>query len=61
MIQTEIYRTRMDGSVLIRTYSDAGFHIERDGRIYDEAIDPQDSGRVYTETGIPIETEEEAT
>ena len=46
----------------IRTYSDAGFMIhggmpEGD---YDEAIDPTELGRVYTETDIPIEGETEA-
>ena len=44
----------------IRTYSDAGFKILKDGtdEIYDEAIDPADSGRTYTETDEPIETSE---
>jgi hypothetical protein len=37
-----------------RTYSDNGFCVERDGVQYDEAIDPIDSGRTYTETDIPI-------
>lgn len=41
----------------IRTYSDRGMKIhggfpEAD---YDEAFDPIDSGRTYTETDIPIE------
>lgn len=49
MIQTEKLNDK-----LIRTYSDAGFKIKRDGVIYDEAVDPIDSGRVYTETDIPI-------
>lgn len=30
--------------------------IERDGVRYSEAVDPLDSGRVYTETEEPIET-----
>lgn len=34
----------------IKTYSDEGFYIERDGVKYSEAIDPIDSGRVYQET-----------
>jgi hypothetical protein len=59
MIQTEIFGTRRDGTVLIRTYSDTGCHITRDGEIYEEAIDPRDSGRSYTETDIPLITEEE--
>ena len=46
---------------LIRTYSDAGFLIhggspEGD---YAEAIDPVSLNRTYTETNIPIPTEDE--
>lgn len=44
-----------------RTYSDAGFYIERNGIRYAEAIDPLGSGREYTETSILIETEPETT
>lgn len=51
MIQTEYFRTRADGVVLNRTYSDTGHYIERDGVRYSEAIDPAELGRVYTETG----------
>lgn len=45
------------GNDYIRTYSDAGMMIhggspEDD---YDEAIDPADAGRTYTETDIPID------
>ena len=57
MIVTEFYRTREDGVRLVRTYSDAGKLIERDGVLYEEAIDPEDSGRVYVETLIPINVE----
>lgn len=39
------------------TYSDKGFCVVRDGVQYDEAIDPIDSGRTYTETDIPILTD----
>lgn len=66
MIIVEYYKTRKDGVVLNRTYSDAGMMIERDGVQYAEAIDPADSGRTYTETDVPIagtsmtETEEKA-
>ena len=66
MIIVEYYKTRKDGVVLNRTYSDAGMMIERDGVRYSEAIDPADSGRTYTETDVPIagtamsETEEKA-
>lgn len=55
MIITEYYKTRTDGIVLNRTYSDIGMMIERDGVQYSEAIDPAEIGRVYTETDIPIE------
>ena len=58
MIVTEIYKTRADGVVLNRTYSDAGYQIERDGVLYDEAIDPAQMNRIYTETTIPVESEE---
>lgn len=44
-----------------RTYSDEGYMIERDGVKYSEAIDPLNSGRVYTETTEKIEVEEELT
>lgn len=54
MIVTEYYRTRTDGVVLNRTYSDKGMMIERDGVRYSEAIDPAELGRVYTETDEPI-------
>lgn len=54
MIKTEIIGN------LVKTYSDIGMKIhggfpEGD---YDEAYDPIDSGRTYTETDIPIETDE---
>ena len=44
-----------------KTYSDAGFYIERNGVHYAEAIDPLGSGREYTETDVLIETEQETT
>ena len=57
MIKTEYYLTREDGVVLNRTYSDAGYYIERDGVRYSEAVDPADLGRTYTETDelIPVD------
>lgn len=58
MIKTEYFRTREDGVVLNRTYSDTGMMIEREGVLYSEAIDPADSGRTYTESTEPIEGEE---
>lgn len=60
MIVTEYYRTRSDGVVLNRTYSDAGLLIERDGVQYSEAIDPADMGREYTEVpGTAVDVLEE--
>ena len=43
------------------TYSDSGYMIERDGVRYSEAVDPLDSGRLYTETDeqIDVGTKEE--
>lgn len=55
MIIVEYYKTRKDGVVLNRTYSDSGYMIERDGVRYSEAVDPLDSGRIYTETDEPID------
>ncbi len=55
MIITEYYKTREDGVVLNRTYSDKGMMIERDGVRYEEAIDPAELNREYTETDEPIE------
>lgn len=57
MIVAEYYMTWKDGVVLYRTYSDKGMMIERDGVRLDDAIDPIDSGRTYTETDEPVESE----
>lgn len=54
MIITEFYKTREDGVVLNRTYSDRGMMIERDGERYDEAVDPAYLNRRYTETEEPV-------
>ena len=43
----------MAGRNYIKTYSDAGFYIERDGALYEEAIDIVE--HTYTETNILIE------
>ena len=60
MIITEFYRVREDGVNLYKTYSDQGMMIhggfpEGD---YSESIDPEDSGRTYTETDIPVPSDE---
>lgn len=57
-IVSEYYRTRSDGVVLNRTYSDKGMMIEREGVRYEEAIDPVELNRRYTETDEPVEIEE---
>lgn len=49
----------MNGNNLVKTYSTEGYRIERDGVEYDEAIDPVDSGRKYTETGNKIKVYED--
>ena len=59
MIKTET--VTIGEKQFIRTYSDRGMKIhggfpEAD---YDEAFDPIDSGRTYTETDIPIEGDPE--
>lgn len=59
MIITEYYRTREDGVVLNRTYSDSGFMIERDGVRYYDAVDPAELNRQYIETDEPIASEGE--
>lgn len=62
MIVTEYFKTRSDGVILNRTYSDAGMKIEREGVRYDEAIDPAELKRMYTETDEPVDgTGDEAT
>lgn len=58
MIKTETLTIR--GRQFIRTYSDAGMKIhggmpEDD---YDEAIDPAEFNRTYTETNIPVDSTE---
>ena len=55
MIKTEIIT--INGRQLQRTWSDAGFLIQRDAAQYSEAVDPIDSWRAYTETKVPMETE----
>lgn len=60
MIKTE--NMNINGKAFVKTYSDSGFMVERDGVRYSEAIDPAEFGRQYTETDEPIEgTTDEAT
>ena len=44
----------IDEREYIHNYSGIGNYIERDGICYEEAYDPPESGRVYTETDTPI-------
>lgn len=58
MIKTETLE--IDGKTFIHAYSDSGYKIhggspESD---YDEAIDPAELGRTYTETNTPVDASE---
>lgn len=53
MIRTE--NITINDHAFVRTYSDIGMKVERDGIRYSEAIDPATTGRTYTETDEPIE------
>ena len=44
----------INSKAYVRTWSDKGMMIERDGALYEEAIDPAELGREYTETAEPI-------
>ena len=39
----------VSGRDFVRTYSDAGRYVVRDGESYSEACDPAEFGRTYTE------------
>lgn len=58
MIKTEYMM--INGISFIRTYSDTGHRVERDGVTYDEAIDPADTGRTYTESAEMVGEDEES-
>ena len=54
---------KANGNIFIKTYSDSGMYIKRDGNKYIDALDPEDVAdeRIYTETEelIPsVNTEE---
>lgn len=53
MIVTE--NITINGKEYLHTFSDSGMHIERDGVMYSDAIDPIHSDRTYTETDVPTE------
>ena len=44
----------INGKEYIKTWSDGGMLIERDGVRYESAIDPAEMGRLYVETDEPI-------
>lgn len=50
MIRTEHFE--INGRDFIRTVSDSGRYVVRDGVSYSEACDPAEFGRVYTEGDI---------
>jgi hypothetical protein len=53
MIKTE--NLTIGGRAFVKTYSDEGYMVERDGVRYSEAIDPAEFGRQYIETDEKIE------
>jgi hypothetical protein len=57
MIVTE--ELKINDSFFLKTYSNEGFFIERDGVKYIDAVDPQFLGREYIETTEKIPAEEE--
>lgn len=60
MIVREYYKTRNDGVKLYKTYSDLGFRIVQNEtrKLYDEAIDVENSLYTYSETEDKILDEE---
>lgn len=57
MIRTETFY--IDDREFTRNYSDAGRYVVRDGVSYEEACDPAEFGRTYTEGEIiPIDDSE---
>ena len=56
-----VERLIIDGREFTRTYSNDNRYVVRDGISYDEAVDPAEYGRTYTEGEKKEESEEEAT
>lgn len=56
MIKTETMT--INGKEFVKTYSDQGYMVEREGARYSEAIDPAEFGRTYTETEETIEKDD---
>lgn len=63
MIITEYFKTREDGVILNRTYSDGGFYILQNetGIKYSEAVDVEGAPYTYSETDELIPVEDEVT
>lgn len=60
MIVTE--NLTINSKPFVKTYSDAGYMVEREGTRYSEAIDPAEFSRIYIETDELVEDEtDEAT
>lgn len=59
MLITEIVTIKDEK--FVKNYSDAGMYVERDGVLYEEAVDPIEykDSRIYTETDKPIKEEHE--
>lgn len=58
MIHEEVWTTRDDGVVLVRTYSDKAMKIRQEtGAVYDVAIDAQGHRHTYSETDEPVDEE----
>lgn len=55
MIQTDNFV--LHGRKFIRTYSDEGRYVVRNGASYAEACDPAELGRTYTEGELMEETD----
>ena len=58
MIKTE--SMTINGRELVRSFSDADYMIEREGIRYEEAVDPAEFGRTYTETDVPVPNQMES-
>ena len=57
-IRTETYV--LNNRDFTKTYSDSGRYVVRDGISYEEANDPSEFGRTYTEGDIVEESDSEA-
>lgn len=58
MIITE--NLTINSKPFVKTYSNAGYMVERDGVRYSEAIDPAEFNRTYTETDEATEADYQA-